>query len=129
VFDGYVSYLKNTKCYQYRDGLNELVLTLRVEDIGGYKDFDIPFATYTSPLITSREVSFIKKDFINIFYWHKNPKLPKEESHFFDGESYINKILYSEEFLEFLRQKFRLNNNVEIVQNLKMPGVFKNIPA
>jgi len=109
---------KNQKCYLYKDKRNHRILNLRINDA--------ELKLKSQFRNTRPELGFGTNPVENItqFKWFKNPKLPKDitakaspewmKIGLFDNESYMNKILYSKEFLDFLRQKFHLDPNTKI---------------
>ena len=112
--ENFYSDAKNQKCYLFKDKKNHRVLNLRINDAELKMRAQI------------RNQSFGEKnpiESINQFKWFKNPELPNDingQSSFglFDNEPFMNKILYSKEFLDFLRQKFHLDPNTKINQIL-----------
>lgn len=121
------------KCYLYKDKRNHRVLNLRINDaelkmMSQFRNARPELGFGTNPV-----------ENITQFKWFKNPELPEDTTTkppyriikgltrgstfsgkyqsgtgLFDNESYLNKILYSKEFLDFLRQKFHLDPNTKI---------------
>ena len=107
--------VKNQKCYLYKDKRNHRVLNLRINDA----ELKMRAQFRNQRLGENNPIESITQ-----FKWFKNPNLPKDitakvspewmKTGLFDNESYMNKILYSKEFLDFLRQKFHLDPNTKI---------------
>lgn len=128
------------KCYLYRDKKNHRILDLRIND-AELKFRNASFEIFNPTWRTHGKDSNTIEN-ITLFKWFKNPELPDDTNvkapykilkgviskgkitngkqtfysgtGLFDNEPYLNKILYSKEFLDFLRQKFHLDPNTKI---------------
>ena len=99
------------KCYLYRDKKNHRILDLRIENITLFKWFKNP----ELPDDTNVKAPYkILKGIVSKGKITNGKQTFYSGAGLFDNEPYLNKILYSKEFLDFLRQKFHLDPNTKI---------------